>query len=88
MRVNIPLAKTFGRGASKAAGMQSLTNMYLEPISYDGRTQFAAYGSPGRTLFSTIGGGSVRGQIRAGDVHYAVIGTAFYLIPASGLETN
>lgn len=88
MRVNIPLAKTFGRGASKAAGMQSLTNMYLEPISYDGRTQFAAYGSPGRTLFSTIGGGTPRGQIRAGDVHYAVIGTGFYKIPDTGIAVN
>lgn len=87
-RVNIALAKTLGRGVSKAAGMQSLTNMYLQPVMYDGRTQFAAYRTPGRTLFSTIGGGLPRGAINAADKHYAVIGNALYLVGFLGVTTN
>lgn len=42
--------------------MQSLVNLYAEPVKNEGRTSLVLYAFPGKTLFSTIGGGSVRGQ--------------------------
>lgn len=83
-RIAVPFGRAFRVGRSKAAGMTSLVNLYGEPVEGEGRTDFVCYGTPSRSLFASIGGGSVRGQITASDVHYAVVGTSLYKINADG----
>lgn len=87
-RLRIPFGRTFNVGRSKAAGMTSLVNMYGEPVEGEGRTDFVCYGTPARSLFSTIGGGDVRGQINAGDIHYVVVADVLYKINGSGVSTS
>ena len=84
VRTAVPFGRSFRVGRSKAAGMTSLANMYGEPVEGEGRTSFVCYGTPARSLFATIGGGTVRGQLTASDVHYAVIGTTLYKINGDG----
>lgn len=64
--------------------MGALVNLYAEPVKNEGRTQLVLYPFPGKTLFSTIGGGSVRGQFSIAGKHYAVVGTTIYSIDSSG----
>ena len=87
-RVRIPFGRTFNKGRSNAAGLQSLVNLYGEPVEGEGRTDFVCYGTPARSLFATIGGGTVRGQITASDVHYTVIGTTLYKVNSDGTSTS
>lgn len=87
MRIRIDLGKGFGKGRSNAPGMQSLVNMYSEPVEREGRTDVVCYGTPGRVLFSTIGG-AVRGQFTASDVHYAVVGSRLYSVTSAGDRTD
>jgi len=87
-RVRIPFGRTFNKGRSNAAGLQSLVNLYGEPVEGEGRTDFVCYGTPARSLFATIGGGTVRGQIQASDVHYAVVGTSLYKVNSDGTSTS
>lgn len=86
-RVSIAFGRAFNAGRSKAAGLQSLVNLYGEPVEGEGRTDFVCYGTPGRRLFATIGGGDVRGQINASDVHYVVVGQTLYAVTAGGSAT-
>lgn len=81
-RVSIPLGRAFG--TSGIAGMQSLANMYAEQVQAETRTKVACLSGPGRALFATIGGGAPRGQIRASEGNYAVIGTQLYSVAADG----
>lgn len=85
-RIAIPLGRTFAN--SGAAGMQSLVNMYAEKVEGESRTKVVCYPSPGRASFATIGGGLVRGQISANDVHHAVVGTRLYSITSAGATTD
>lgn len=87
-RVPVPLGRTFGKGVSKAAGMSSLVNMYGERVELEGRTDWVCYPCGGLALFSTIGGGIVRGQLRANDEHYAVVGTRLYKVTGAGVSTD
>jgi hypothetical protein len=87
MRERIPLGRNFGKGRSNAAGMSSLANMYGEEVKGDERTDWVLYGTPGEALFSTIGG-TPRGQIRAAEVNYAVMGTRFYKVNADGTTVD
>ena len=85
-RIQIPLAKKFGN--ARSATLQSLTNLYGEPIESEGRTNWTLYGTPARVLFSTIGGGAVRGQIEALDICYAVVGTRLYSVSTDGTASD
>jgi len=87
-RERIALARTFGKGRSGAAGLQSLVNLYAEPVEAEGRTDWVLYSTPAKSSFATIGGGTVRGQITANDVHYAVVGTSLYSVTSAGATTN
>lgn len=62
--------------------------MYAEPVEQEGRTDMVLYGTPGRALFSTIGGGDVRGQLTASEVHYAVVGTRLYSVTSTGTTAD
>ena len=86
-RIRIPLGRTFGKGRSTAAGMQSSANLYPEPVEAEGRTDVVFYGTPGRASFATIGG-TPRGQLSAGGVHYVVNGSRLYSVNSSGTETD
>ena len=86
-RIRVPFGRAFNVGRSKSAGMTSLVNMYGEPVEGEGRTDFVCYGTPTRSLFATIGGGQVRGQITAGDQHYVVVGTTLHAVTGSGSTT-
>ncbi len=87
-RERIPLGRNFGQGRSNAAGMSSLANIYGEEVRGEGRTDWVCYGMPGEALFATIGGGTVRGQIRANETNYTVIGTRLYSVNSAGVETD
>ena len=87
-RKRIPLGFGLRRGRSTVAGMSGLVNLYSEPQTYEGRTRIVLYPMPVRTLFSTIGGGDVRGQIDIGNTHYAVVGTSLYSVGADGTPSN
>lgn len=88
MRIPVPLGFPLGKGRSEAAGLQGLVNLYGEPVQAEGRTKLALYGSPGRVAFSTIGGGSVRGQFNTSSLHFAVVGSALYKVNSDGTNTN
>jgi len=87
-RITIPLGKAFAKGRSPVAGLASMTNMYSEPTPGEGRSDVVLYGSPGKALFSTIGGGTIRGQINASDVHYVIAGTRLYSVSSAGVTTD
>jgi hypothetical protein len=85
-RIPIPLGKAFTKGRSTAAGMQSMVNMYSEQVLLDGRTDTVCYSSPGRTAFAGLSG-TIRGQITADGIHYAVSGTTLYKVNGSAAAT-
>lgn len=87
-REQLPLGLTLTKGRATAGGAQALVNLYAEPIEREGRSGMALMPWPGRTLFSTIGGGDVRGQIEVGSSHYAVVGETLYTINSSGTATS
>lgn len=87
VRSPLPLATTFARGISTAAGMQSLVNLFAEPIRHEGRTQIVLYPMPGRTLFSSTGA-KCRGQVDVGETNYSVNGTRLYQIAADGTKLD
>lgn len=79
----IALGLGFGVGRSSAAGMQHVSNMYVEQVEHEQRTKVVVYGGPGRALFSTIGG-NPRAQIRASEGNYSVNGTQLYSVASDG----
>ena len=85
--VPVPLGFPLGKGRSTVAGMQSLVNLYGEPVDGDGKVQMAYYTTPGRVAFATIGGGAVRGQINTSSQHYAVVGTQLYKVNSDGTSS-
>ena len=87
-REQLPLGLTLTKGRATAGGAQALVNLYAEPIEREGRSGMALMPWPGRTLFSTIGGASVRGQIEVGTSHYAVVGETLYTVNSSGTATS
>lgn len=87
-RITVPFGIGLTRGRSKVGGMSGLVNMYAEPVKNEGRTQIAIYPFPGKTLFASIGGGSVRGQLDFAAYHAAVVGTHLYTIDNDGVSTN
>lgn len=87
-REALPLGLTLTKGRATAGGAQALVNLYAEPIEREGRSGMALMPWPGRTLFSTIGGADVRGQIEVGTSHYAVVGETLYTINSSGTATS
>lgn len=67
--------------------MASMTNLYSEPVQGEGRSDVVLYGTPGKSLFASIGS-EIRGQITASDVHYVVAGTRFYSVTSAGVTTD
>lgn len=88
MRINVPLGGPLGKGRSTAAGMQSSVNMYIEFVQGDGKVTAVFYTTPGRVAFSTIGGGTVRGQINTSSVHFAVVGSRIYKVNSDGTSVD
>lgn len=88
LRERIPLGISGTKGRSSAAGSQALVNLYAEPVEREGRTDVQLLPWPGRVLFSTIGGGDVRGQIEVADDHYAVVGETLYVVGSSGTAVS
>lgn len=87
-RIRVPLGVGLRRGRSSVGGMSGTVNCFAEPVKGEGRTGLAIYPFPGKTLFSTIGGGTVRGQLDFATYHAAVVGTRLYTIDASGTATD
>lgn len=87
-REQLPLGLTLTKGRATAGGAQALVNLYAEPIEREGRSGMALMPWPGRSLFSTIGGGTVRGQIEVGDSHYVVVGETLYTVDSAGADTS
>lgn len=83
LRKPLPLAVEFTRGRSPAAGMQSMVNLYPEPVKREGRTQIVLYPMPGREVFA-MPAAKCRGQIDVGETEYSVNGTRLYQIAADG----
>ena len=68
---------------------QELINWYPIVAETDGtRTRLALKGTPGLTLFGTIGTGTVRGAIVMGGVLYVVADTMLYSVATDGTETS
>lgn len=84
----VALGTGLTRGRSPVGGCQGLVNCYAEPIKSEGRAKIGIFPFPGKTLFSTLGGGSVRGQIDYGAYHNAVVGTRLWSIDSSGVGTD
>ena len=58
----IPLGFRYNPGRSKAASLESVVNLYVEPQDGPGKAPFVLYSAPMKTDFCTIGG-APRGQI-------------------------
>jgi hypothetical protein len=88
MRIWLDLPVTLARGQSTFGGVSGLVNCFAEPIKGEGRSRMAVYPMPGKTLFSTIGGGAVRGQADFVDYHFATVGDRLYSISSTGVATD
>lgn len=88
VRERVPLGISGTKGRSSAAGSQALVNLYAEPIEREGRTAMQLLPWPGRVLFSTIGGGAVRGQIEVASDHYVVVGETLWLVDSAGTASS
>lgn len=86
-RVPILLGRSFGKGRSAAAGLQSICNLYAESVEGEERTDNVLHGTPGKGLFadfSAASAGSPRGQLTSADVQYYVRGTRLYSVNSNG----
>jgi hypothetical protein len=86
-RIPIPLASKIGQGASRPFSSEGLINMFAEG-GEGGKSPFMLRSAPGLRLYSTIGGGRVRGQFANSKGHWAVVGTRLYSIADDGTKTD
>jgi len=82
MEFNLIAAATEAR--FRAASSARLVNLYPEPIS-DGVV--ALYGTPGLSLFASVGAGPIRGMMNVGGSLYVVSGSQVYSVASTGIST-
>lgn len=82
----LPLFGTGYKSKSVTVTAQRRLNCYLEPVGDEAKQQFAIYGTPGLTLFATLGA-PVRGARAVGDTFYAVAGQYLYAVDNAGTST-
>lgn len=82
----LPLFGTGFKSKSVTVTAQRRLNCYLEPVGDEAKQQFAIYGTPGLTLFSTLGA-PVRGMRAIGNVLYVVAGQYLYSVNNAGAAT-
>lgn len=83
----IPLARQSYRAHSSAIIAERLVNFYPEISPAGGRTAIALYGTPGCTVFSDCGSGSVRAMDLISPYAYVVVDSRVYRIDSAGSAT-
>lgn len=76
------------QGKSAAITAQKRLNAYMEFQKYQDRTKVSIIGTPGLTLFCSLGDTPVRGLIAVGSLLYAVHRGTFYEINNAGVATS
>lgn len=82
----LKLPARFNVARSRKLSAENVVNLYAEATE-TGLSSYALYSAPVPRIFSVIGGGECRGQINAGGVHCAIVGSALYTISATGAAT-
>lgn len=86
--MRIPLATHAYELRSKPLSAQQLINLSYEPADEETKTQEAVYGTPGLTLFSTIGSGRIWGMHVLSGLLYVVSGNNVYTVDSNGDATS
>jgi hypothetical protein len=76
--MRIPFVGGSGPARSPDADSQRTVNAYVEMDQGNPRAPSALYGMPGLVLAHTMGGGPIRGAIRAGEYTYFVSGSQVF----------
>jgi hypothetical protein len=76
--MRIPFVGGSGPARSADADAQRTVNAYVETDQGNARAPAGLYGMPGTVLAHTLGGGPIRGAIRAGAYTYFVSGSQVY----------
>jgi hypothetical protein len=85
--LKIPFATEAYQGRSTPYNGQNLVNLFVEPGINGSKDQYVIYGTPGLSLFGTVGTGVIRGMHEMGGIMYVVSGTELYSVDSSGTGT-
>lgn len=83
----IPFATQSYLDPSRPVSVQRLVNMYLQPKAAQAKGRTALHGTPGLTLWTTVGDGPCRGMIGMGGLLYVVSGSGLYRVDSAGSVT-
>lgn len=86
--MKIPFATQSYQARSLPLSAQRVVNLFAEAAPPDARSTVVLYGTPGLTLFGTVGSGPIRGLHVMGTTLYAVSGDQLYSVSSSGVGTN
>jgi hypothetical protein len=87
MSVKVPFATQSYQSRSLPLSAQRLVNLFAEAAPKDATTQVVLFGTPGLTLWATIGSGPIRALHVMGTVLYAVSGDQVYSVNSAGTGT-
>jgi hypothetical protein len=87
MTVKVPFATQSYQSRSLPLSAQRLVNLFAEAAPKDATTQVCLFGTPGLTLFGTIGSGPIRCLHVMGTVLYCVSGDQVYSVNSAGTGT-
>jgi len=85
--MKIPFATQSYQARSLPLSAQRVVNLFAEAAPQDARSPVVLYGTPGLTLFGTIGTGPIRGLHVMGTTLYAVSGDQLFSVSSSGTGT-
>lgn len=85
----IPFIGQAYAGRSREINAQECINLFIDGDPSDGKSKVSLYGTPGLTLFATLGvDHEVRGLCAGGDHLYAVCGAGFFKVSQGGAVSH
>ena len=86
--MRIPFAINSYQARSLPLSAQRLINLYAEKSPQDAKMPVVLYGTPGLSLFASVGDGPIRGLHNFNGTLAAVSGDTFYTIDSAGSGTS
>lgn len=88
--MRLPVPTKVGKARSIPLSPELLINMFAEAAPEGAKSSVVLHGTPGFTLFSTIGADKIRGMYRTlnGGLLYVVAGLALYSISSAGSASS
>lgn len=85
--IPVEFAKQSYQSRSKPISSQRLVNLYVESNPPDSKEPLVLIGTPGNTVFSSIGTGAIYGMRLMGSLLYVVSGDNVYKVDSAGTKT-